>query len=224
MKPFRIEVPQSALDDLRGRLAATRWPDEGFEAGWDRGVPLDYLRELAEYWRTDYDWRAAEARLNEYPQFVTEIDGARVHFLHIRSPEPDAMPMIITHGWPGSIAEFLPVIGPLTNPGAHGGDPGDAFHLVVPSVPGFGFSGSTPEPGWRIERIARAWAELMHRLGYDRYVPQGGDMGSWISLTLAAVDPVHVAGVHVNFLVTPPPRIRRCWPDWTGTISTASRS
>jgi pimeloyl-ACP methyl ester carboxylesterase len=205
MKPFRIEVAQAELADLRHRIGTTRWPDEPFEAGWERGVPLDYLRELAEYWRTDYDWRAAEARLNAIPQFVDEIDGARIHFLHVRSPEPDATPMIITHGWPGSIAEFWSIIGPLTDPRAHGGDPADAFDLVIPSVPGFGFSGPTTEPGWDIARIARAWAELMRRLGYHRYIPQGGDIGAWISLTLAAVDVEHVLGVHVNFLVTPPP-------------------
>jgi epoxide hydrolase len=205
MRPFRIDIPQSDLDDLRRRLDATRWPSEQLDAGWGRGVPLGYLKGLVEYWRTEYDWRAAEARLNEFPQFVTEIDGTRVHFVHVRSPEPDAVPMIITHGWPGSIAEFQSVIGPLTDPRSYGGDPADAFHLVIPSVPGFGLSGPTPEPGWDILRMARAWAELMRRLGYDRYIPQGGDIGAWISLTLAGVDFAHVAGAHVNFLVTPPP-------------------
>lgn len=205
MRPFRIEVPQSDLDDLRDRLAATRWPSGLPEVGWERGVPLEYLRELADYWRTDYDWRAAEARLNEFPQFVTEIDGTNVHFLHVRSPEPDAVPVIITHGWPGSVAEFGSVIGPLTDPRAHGGDPRDAFHLVIPSVPGFGLSGPTSGPGWGIGRIAGAWAELMRRLGYDRYIPQGGDIGAWISLTLAGLDLPHVLGAHVNFLITAPP-------------------
>ncbi|MDQ7810294.1 epoxide hydrolase [Amycolatopsis sp. A133] len=205
MKPFRIEVPEADLAELRRRLAATRWPDERFDAGWERGVPPAYLKELAEYWRTEYDWRAAEARLNGFPQFVTEIDGARIHFLHVRSPEPGAVPLLLSHGWPGSIAEFQSVIGPLTDPRAHGGDPADAFHLVIPSLPGFGFSGPVPEPGWDITRIARAWAELMRRLGYEEYIPQGGDVGAWISLTLPAVDPGHVLGVHVNFLVTPPP-------------------
>jgi epoxide hydrolase len=204
MRPYRIEIPQADLDDLQRRLAATRWPSELPGIGWDRGVPLEYLKELAEYWRTSYDWRAAEAQLNEFPQFTTEIDGTNVHFLHVRSPEPDAMPLIITHGWPGSVAEFLNVIGPLTDPRAHGDDPADAFHVIVPSIPGFGFSGPTPEPGWDMVRIARAWAELMHRLGYDAYIPQGGDLGAFISLALAGVDAEHVRGAHVNFLVTPP--------------------
>jgi epoxide hydrolase len=205
MHPFRIEIPQSDLDDLHGRLAATRWPAELPGSGWDRGVPPDYLVELAEYWRTSYDWRAAEAELNQYPQFITEIDGMNVHFLHVRSPEPDAVPLILTHGWPGSVAEFLKVIGPLSDPRAYSADPAQAFHLVIPSIPGFGFSGPIREPGWNWFRIARAWAELMNRLGYDSYIPQGGDLGAWISLTLAGVDFAHVRAAHVNFLVTPPP-------------------
>jgi pimeloyl-ACP methyl ester carboxylesterase len=205
MRPFRIEIPQADLDDLQRRLAATRWPAELPGVGWDRGVPLDYLKELAEYWRTSYDWRSAEAELNKYPQFITEIDGIDVHFLHVCSPEPDATPVILTHGWPGSVAEFTGIIGPLTDPRAHGGDPADAFHLVIPSIPGYGFSGPVREPGWDMFRIARAWAELMQRLGYDSYVPQGGDLGAWISLTLAGVDFSHIRGAHVNFLVTPPP-------------------
>lgn len=204
MHPYRIEVPQADLDYLRRRLADARWPSELPGVGWDRGVPLDYLKELADYWRTGYDWRATEARLNQFPQFITEIDGADVHFLHVRSPEPDAQAMIMTHGWPGSILEFVNVIEPLTNPRAHGGDPAHAFHLVIPAPPGFGFSGPAPEAGWNIGRIANAWAELMHRLGYDQYIAQGGDLGTWISLTLAALDPEHVSGAHVNFLATPP--------------------
>ncbi len=204
MDSFRIEIPQTDLDDLQRRLAATRWPSDLHGIGWDRGVPLEYLKELAEYWRTSYDWRGAEAQLNEFPQFTTEIDGTNVHFLHVRSPEPDATPLLITHGWPGSFVEFLDVIGPLSNPRAHGGDPADAFHLVIPSIPGFGFSGPTPEPGWDMVRVALAWAELMRRLGYDAYIPQGGDLGAWISLTLAGVDARHVRGAHVNFLVTAP--------------------
>jgi epoxide hydrolase len=204
MDSFRIDIPQADLDDLQRRLAATRWPSDLHGIGWDRGVPLEYLKGLAEYWRTSYDWRVAEAQLNEFPQFTTEIDGTNVHFLHVRSPEPDATPLLITHGWPGSFVEFEDVIGPLSNPRAHGGDPADAFHLVIPSIPGFGFSGPTPEPGWDMVRIAIAWAELMSRLGYDSYIPQGGDLGAWISLTLAAVDAQHVRGAHVNFLVTAP--------------------
>lgn len=204
MEPFRIDIPQADLDDLRRRLADTRWPDELPDVGWDRGVPLGYLRELADYWRTEYDWRAAEARLNSFPQFVTEIDGATVHFLHVRSPEPDALPLLLTHGWPGSVAEFLDVIGPLTDPRAHGGDPADAFHVVIPSIPGYGFSRPLPATGWDVPRIANAWAELMSRLGYDRYGAQGGDAGSPISIALAAMHPDNVVGVHLNMLMTFP--------------------
>ncbi|GGO72037.1 epoxide hydrolase family protein [Nonomuraea cavernae] len=196
--PFRIDVPQAQLDDLRGRLAATRWPDELPGAGWSYGVPVGYAQQLAEYWRTGFDWRAAEARLNAFPQFTTPIDGQNVHFLHVRSPEPDALPLIITHGWPGSVAEFMKVIGPLTDPAAHGGEPADAFHVVAPSIPGFGFSGPTTEPGWDLNRVARAWAELMRRLGYHRYGAQGGDSGAVISPMLGRADTAHVVGVHVN--------------------------
>lgn len=204
MHPFHIQIPQADLDDLHRRLADTRWPAELPGVGWERGVPVAYLKELAEYWRTGYDWRAAEVRLNQYPQFVAEIDGARIHFLHVRSPEPDARPLLLTHGWPGSVVEFLDVIGPLTDPRAHGGDPADAFHLVIPSLPGYGFSGPTPELGWGLHRIARAWAELMNRLGYDSYAAQGGDWGSFISLEVARVAPEHVTGVHLNFLLAVP--------------------
>ncbi|WP_425247606.1 epoxide hydrolase family protein [Streptomyces sp. NEAU-NA10] len=204
MHPFRIDIPQEQLDDLRRRLEAARWPDELPGVGWSRGVPLGYLKELAEYWRTSFDWRAAEARLNAHPQFVTEIDGAPVHFLHITSPEPDATPLLLTHGWPGSVAEFLDVIGPLSDPRAHGGDPSQAFHLVIPSIPGYGFSRPLPQTGWDTGRIARAWAELMARLGYDRYLAQGGDAGAVISLELGRIDPEHVIGVHVNMLMTFP--------------------
>jgi epoxide hydrolase len=198
VQPFRIDIPDAALDDLRDRLARTRWPDELPGAGWAYGVPLGYLRELAEYWRAGYDWRAQEARLNRFPQFITAIDGARVHFLHVRSPEPQALPVVITHGWPGSVAEFLDVIGPLTDPGAHGGDPADAFHLVIPSIPGYGFSGPTQDTGWTTARVAKAWTELMRRLGYRRYGAQGGDWGAFVSPELGRADPDHVVGVHVN--------------------------
>ncbi|MFD7907768.1 epoxide hydrolase family protein [Kitasatospora sp. NPDC059747] len=204
MQPFRIAVPQEDLDDLHRRLAAVRWPAEVPGAGWARGVPLEYLKELTEYWRTEFDWRAAEERLNRFPQFRTEIDGATVHFLHVRSPEPDATPLILTHGWPGSVAEYLDVIELLTDPRSHGGDPADAFHVVIPAPPGFGFSGPAPEAGWDVPRIARAWTELMRRLGYGRYLAHGGDLGVWISLTAAALDPEHLAGAHVTFLLTPP--------------------
>ncbi|PTA47759.1 epoxide hydrolase family protein [Micromonospora sp. RP3T] len=205
MRPFRIEFPQSDLDDLARRLDHTRWPDEIPGVGWDRGVPLEYVKELADYWRTQFDWRAVEARLNAYPHHLTEIDGTTVHFMHIRSAEAGAMPLILTHGWPGTVAEFLDIIGPLTDPVAHGGDPADAFHLVIPSIPGFGFSGPTGQTGWDTGRVALAWKELMHRLGYERYFVQGGDWGSPISLRLGLADPEHVVGVHVNMFVALPP-------------------
>jgi epoxide hydrolase len=198
IRPFRIDVPQADLDDLRDRLARTRWPDELPETGWTRGVPLGYLKDLAAYWRDGYDWRKQEAELNQHPQFTTTIDGANVHFLHVRSPEPDALALVLTHGWPGSIVEFLDVIGPLADPRGHGGDPADAFHLVIPSIPGYGLSGPTREAGWTTDRVAQAWAELMARLGYQRYGAQGGDWGAFVAPELGRVDPEHVFGVHVN--------------------------
>jgi epoxide hydrolase len=198
IRSFRIAIPQADLDDLRDRLAQTRWPDELAGVGWSRGVPLGYLRDLAEYWRTRYDWRKHEAMLNELPQFTTTIDGANVHFLHVRSPEPDALPLVVTHGWPGSIVEFLDVIGPLSDPRSHGSDPGDAFHLVIPSIPGHGLSGPTRDTGWTTSRVATAWAELMNRLGYQRYGAQGGDWGAFVSPELGRIDRNHVVGVHVN--------------------------
>jgi len=198
IRPYRIDFPQSALDDLRDRLARTRWAGELPAAGWKRGVPVSYLKDLAEYWATGYDWRKHETELNEYPQFTTTIDGQNVHFLHVRSPEPAALPLVLTHGWPGSVVEFLDVIGPLTDPRTHGGDPADAFHLVIPSVPGFGLSGPTHEAGWDSHRIASAFAQLMSRLGYERYGAQGGDFGAFVSPDLGRVDPDHVIGVHVN--------------------------
>jgi pimeloyl-ACP methyl ester carboxylesterase len=198
IRPFRIDISQADLDDLRDRLGRTRWPDDLPGVGWSRGVPLDYLKDLAEHWRSAYDWRAWEARLNQYPQFTTTIDGQNVHFLHVRSPEPDALPLVVTHGWPGSIVEFLDVIGPLSDPRAHGGDPADAFHLVIPSIPGYGFSGPTTDVGWDSARVARAWAELMSRLGYERYGAQGGDWGAFVAPELGHADPEHVVGVHVN--------------------------
>ncbi|MDW6060193.1 epoxide hydrolase [Streptomyces sp. FXJ1.4098] len=202
--PYRIAIPQPDVDDLRERLTRTRWSDELPGVGWSYGVSLDYVREVADYWAGEFDWRAQEARLNAFPQFTTDIDGQRVHFLHIRSPEPAALPLLITHGWPGSVAEFTEIIGPLTDPRAHGDDPTDAFHLVIPSLPGFAFSGPTREPGWGIRRIATAWHELMRRLGYERYGTQGGDFGSLISPEVARVAPSEVIGVHVNALVTIP--------------------
>ena len=198
IRPFRIDVPKSDLDDLHERLARTRWPMELRDVGWSRGVPVSYLRDLAEYWRTSFDWRKQEAALNAFPQFTTTIDGQLIHFLHVSSPEPDALPLVITHGFPGSVAEFLGVIGPLTDPRAHGGDPADAFHLLIPALPGFGFSSPLAEPGWTTARAAAAWAELMRRLGYDRYGAQGGDLGAMLSPELGYVDPEHIVGIHLN--------------------------
>ena len=204
IRPFTIAIPQTALDDLSDRLARTRWPDQLPGLGWSRGVPLDYLKELAAYWHTSYDWRAHEARLNALPQFTAEIDGQSIHFLHVRSTEPAAMPLLLIHGWPGSIVEFLNVIEPLTNPRAHGGDPAGAFDLVIPSLPGHGFSGPITEPGWTDRRVAESFVELMAELGYDRYGVQGGDVGAFIAPLMGQLAPEHVAGVHVNALVTFP--------------------
>jgi epoxide hydrolase len=200
IQPFRIAIPQADLDDLRTRLAHTRWPDQLPGVGWDYGIPLEVVQQLAEYWRTGYDWRVQEQRLNAFGQFTTAIDGQNIHFLHVRSAEPGALPLIMTHGWPGSIVEFADVIGPLTEPSAHGGDTADAFHLVVPSLPGFGLSGPTQDLGWDVRRIARAWDELMRRLGYQRYGAQGGDWGSSISRELGLIVPEKVIGVHLNML------------------------
>jgi pimeloyl-ACP methyl ester carboxylesterase len=198
VEPFRIEVPEAQLEDLRERLARTRWPRPGTVPDWSQGVPLDYLRELCEYWRTEYDWRWLEARLAAVPGFRTEIDGVGIHFLHVRSPEPGALPLVVTHGWPGSVLEFLDAIGPLTEPSAHGGEPGDAFDLVIPALPGYGFSDPPREPGWNPDRIGRAWTELMARLGYERYGAQGGDWGSAVSRAVARHDREHVVGIHLN--------------------------
>ncbi|MGW1064833.1 epoxide hydrolase family protein [Streptomyces aureus] len=200
IRPFRVAFPQSDLDDLHRRLDSVRWPDELPGVGWAYGVPKDYLQELVHHWRHAYDWRAAEERLNAWPQFTTEIDGARLHFAHIRSSEPGATPLIMTHGWPGSIVEFTDVVGPLTDPRAHGGDPADAFHLVVPSIPGFGLSGPTRDTGWEFTRVAAAFAELMERLGYRRYGAQGGDWGGAVSRELGRAYPDRVTGVHLNLL------------------------
>ncbi|WP_405833642.1 epoxide hydrolase family protein [Streptomyces sp. NBC_01176] len=200
IEPFTVDFPQSDLDDLHQRLDRIRWPDELPGVGWAYGVPGEYLRELVRYWRHTYDWWAAQNRLNAWPQFTTEIDGARIHFAHIRSPEPSATPLIMTHGWPGSIVEFTDVVGPLTDPRAHGGDPADAFHLVVPSIPGFGLSGPTRETGWEFQRVAAAFAELMTRLGYPRFGAQGGDWGGAISRELGRAFPERLTGVHLNLL------------------------
>ena len=200
VEPFVIDVPGDVLVDLRRRLLATRWPDPEPVDDWSQGVPLAYLRDICQTWAQDYDWRAREARMNQVPQFRTEIDNLDIHFLHVRSPEPDAMPLLLTHGWPGSFVEFLDVVGPLSDPVAHGGDRRDAFHVVCPSLPGYGFSAKPTEPGWGIGRIAQAWTELMRRLGYSRYGAQGGDWGSAVTASIANVDPDHCLGIHLNMV------------------------
>ncbi len=200
IRPFHINVSQEALDDLRRRLAATRWPTKELVEDRSQGVQLATLKELVRYWATDYDWRKAEAKLNAFPQFVTKIDGVDIHFIHVKSRHPNALPLIITHGWPGSVIELLKVIDPLTNPTAHGGSAEDAFHVVIPSLPGYGFSGEPTELGWDSPRIARAWAELMKRLGYTRYVAQGGDVGAAVTDAMGRQAPKGLVGIHLNLL------------------------
>jgi pimeloyl-ACP methyl ester carboxylesterase len=197
IRPFRIDIPQADLDDLRGRLGRTRWPDELPGVGWDYGVGLEYVKDMVEYWRTGYDWRKQEARLNAFPQFTTTIDGQSVHFIHVCSPEGNALPLILTHGWPGSVAEFLEGIGPLSDPRRHGGDPADAFDVIVPSIPGYGFSGPPRDTGWDSMRIAKAWDALAHRLGYDHYGAHGGDAGALVTRELGILKPDGLVGVHL---------------------------
>src|SRR6266536_2192201 len=200
IRPFRIEVPEEDLVELRRRIAATRWPSKELVDDRSQGVQLATMKELARFWTTDYDWRACEARLNALPQFITAIDGVDIHFIHVRSPHEDALPLIMTHGWPGSVVELLETVGPLTDPTAHGGDAEDAFHLVLPSMPGYGFSGEPRELGWDSGRVAQAWAELMRRLGYTRYVAQGGDVGAAVTDAMARQAPEGLLGVHINVL------------------------
>lgn len=207
IRPFRVNIPDESIVDLRRRLTATRWPKRETVADQSQGVQLARLQDLVHYWGTGYDWRKVEARLNALPMFVTKIDDLDIHFIHVRSPHANAMPMIMTHGWPGSILEFMKVIGPLTNPTAHGGAAEDAFHLVVPSIPGFGFSGKPTTTGWGSDHIGRAWAKLMQRLGYDRYVSQGGDCGSVISHRMALQKLPGLIGIHVNMPGTVPKEI-----------------
>jgi pimeloyl-ACP methyl ester carboxylesterase len=208
---FRVDIAQADVDDLLSRLARTRWANElpaaelaglpsggPVQPGWQYGVPGGYLRELVERWRSEFDWRGVEAKLNELAQFTTVIDGQTIHFVHIQSPEPDATPLILTHGWPNTFVEYVDLIGPLTDPRSHGGDPTNAFHVVIPDIPGFGFSGPTNETGWDATRVAKAWAELMRRLGYQRYGTHGNDAGAIISPIVGQVDPDHVIGVHVS--------------------------
>jgi pimeloyl-ACP methyl ester carboxylesterase len=202
IRPFRVEMPDEAIADLRRRLAATRWPSKELVDDRSQGVQLATIQELARYWTTDYDWRACEARLNALPQFTTEIDGVDVHFIHVKSRHENALPLIMTHGWPGSVIELLETVGPLTDPAAHGGSAGDAFDLVLPSIPGYGFSGEPAETGWDPGRVARAWAELMRRLGYTRYVAQGGDVGAFVTDQMGRQAPEGLAGIHLNLLQT----------------------
>jgi len=202
VRPFRVEVPDQALDDVRRRIAATRWPSRELVTDRSQGVQLATLQALARYWASDYDLRRIEARLNALPQFTTNIDGVDIHFIHVESPHPDALPLIMTHGWPGSVIELLEVVGPLTDPTTHGGRATDAFHLVLPSLPGYGFSGEPTEIGWDPGRTARAWAELMGRLGYSRYVAQGGDVGAVVTDAMGRQAPQGLVGIHTNLLVT----------------------
>jgi pimeloyl-ACP methyl ester carboxylesterase len=199
--PFELSVAASELDELRQRLRRTRWPERETVNDWSQGIPLAYVQDVCRYWAERYDWRATETRLNAIPQFRTELDGLGIHFLHLRSPEPDALPLLLTHGWPGSVVEFLKVLGPLSDPVAHGGDAGDAFHVVCPSLPGYGWSDKPAAPGWGVERIGRAWAELMRRLGYGRYGAQGGDWGAAVTTAIGRVDTSRCAGIHLNMVL-----------------------
>jgi pimeloyl-ACP methyl ester carboxylesterase len=206
IQPFTIATPDADLEDLRERLRRTRWPQSLPGTGWERGIPVDYLQRLASYWLDGFDWRRQEQKLNRIPQFTTTIDGQQIHFLHIRSPEPSALPLILTHGWPSSPVEFLNVIAALTDPAAHGGDPADAFHVVIPSLPGYGFSTPVMEPGWgNLFRVAQAWAELMARLGYERYAAHGTDVGSGVTDLLAMIAPDRVVGTHITGTVAAMP-------------------
>lgn len=205
IEPFHLQIPEHELEDLRDRLDKTRWPDRETVADVSQGPPLARVRQLCDYWRDDYDWRRCEALLNGFGQYLTEIDGLGIHFLHVRSPEPEALPLVMTHGWPGSVLEFRDVIGPLTDPEAHGGNAADAFHLVIPSQPGFGFSGKPTETGWGVPRIADAWSELMRRLGYGgRWGAQGGDWGAAVTTTIGYKEPAGLVGVHLNLVLYQP--------------------
>ncbi len=204
--PFSIDVGPTRLDDLADRLGRTRWPERETVDDWSQGIPLAYVQDVCRYWMEEYDWQATEDRLNAIPQFKTELDGLGIHFLHIRSPERDALPLVLTHGWPGSIVEFLKVIGPLTDPARHGGDSSDAFHVVCPSLPGYGFSDKPERTGWNVPRIATAWAELMGRLGYERYGAQGGDWGAAVTTAIGRQDTAHCIGIHLNMVPAWPRR------------------
>ncbi|MEA5360915.1 epoxide hydrolase [Amycolatopsis sp., V23-08] len=207
VRPFTVSIPDAEIDDLKQRLARTRWPDPETVGDWSQGVRVENARSLVGYWKDGYDWRRFESGLNRFPQFLTEIDGLDIHFIHVRSPHPHAMPLILTHGWPGSIVEFLKLIGPLTDPVSYGGDAADAFDVVVPSLPGFGFSQKPRETGWTVERIAGAWAELMKRLDYSQWAAQGGDWGAVVTTALGAMQPEGLLGIHLNTQYAFPARI-----------------
>ena len=202
--PFRLEISDDQLRDLRDRLQRTRWPERETVGDWSQGIPLDYVRDVCQYWADKYDWRSTERHLNELPQLRVEEDGVGIHVLHLRSRHDSALPLVLTHGWPGSIIEFLKALGPLTDPTAHGGEESDSFHVVCPSLPGYGFSDKPAAPGWGVERIARAWAGLMGQLGYERYGAQGGDWGAAVTAALGQQDPEHCVGIHLNMIVAPP--------------------
>jgi pimeloyl-ACP methyl ester carboxylesterase len=209
IRPFHVDIPEQALEDLRRRIAATQWPEQETVADQSQGVPLATIQKLARYWMTDYDWRKCEATLNALPQFITEIDGLDIHFIHVRSQHEDALPLIVNHGWPGSIIEQLKIIEPLTDPTAHGGSEEDAFHVVIPSMPGYGFSGKPTSTGWGPERMGRAWAELMQRLGYTRYVAQGGDWGAFVVDQMGLQAPAGLLAIHTNMPATVPADVDR---------------
>ena len=204
IRSFRFDVPEEALDDLKHRLGAARWPDRETPDDWSQGVPLAYMKEVCDYWQNEYDWRRCEAALNALPQYMTEIDGLDFQLLHVRSPRDDALPLVMTHGWPGSVLEFMKVIGPLTDPEAYGGKGSDAFHVVCPTLPGFGFSGKPKAPGWTIQRISRTWGQLMAALGYDRYVAQGGDWGAAVTICMGLSETEHCGAIHTNMPLVRP--------------------
>ena len=235
--PFTIDVPDDVVDDLRRRLRNTRWPEAEIVDDWSQGIPLSYLQEVCEYWAEDYDWRSREAALNRFDQFITEIDGVDIHFIHQRSSNPDALPLLLTHGWPGSIVEFQQVIEPLTEPQRHGGDPADAFHVIAPSLPGFGFSGKPTMTGWGVEQIADVWAALMGRLGYERFLAQGGDWGSAVTAALGRRHPERCDAIHVTLAMgarpsgepTTPEELHavermKYYADWDSGYSTQQKS